>query len=388
LRLSIEGNGFFTHGSSSRVVPDLTQLDTFDFVAFRRALLRWYRVHGRTLPWREMPDPYRVWISEIMLQQTTVTAVIPYFEKFLARFPTLIALARSDEHEVLRLWEGLGYYSRARNIHRCAQVVVAEHAGNFPNDLEQLQALPGIGRYTAGAIASLAFNLPAPILEANTIRTHARLLAFQGDPRSPAGQQLLWGFAERVVSPKQSGAINHALMDLGATVCRPEPLCDRCPVLKNCRAYAAGAQREIPTAARRPVITAVTEYAVAVRRQEPLGGKSTALYLLMKRPAGERWAGLWDFIRFPAIDGEAATADWLSGEVLRRVGVNVDIEDRLPDIRHSVTRYKITLECHRALYLSETPTGTTTWVSADNMPDYPLSKPARNLAERLRNSLY
>lgn len=353
--------------------PDL---ETFDFPQFRRALLRWYAAHGRALPWRESPEPYRVWISEIMLQQTTVTAVVPYFERFLERFPTLTTLAEADEQDVLRLWEGLGYYSRARNIHRCAQVIVADHAGQFPCDLDELQALPGIGRYTAGAIASMAFNLPAPILEANTLRTHSRLVGYEGDPRSSAGQELLWDFAERVLPRKNAGAVNHALMDLGATICRPEPECEHCPVRQCCRARAEGRQGEIPMLAKRPAVTAVTEFAVAVVKSEK--------YLLVKRPAGERWAGLWDFVRFPVVEDEATTTQWLTEQVLRRAGLRVELQDRLPDIRHSVTRFRIKLECHRAKHLSGQPSGESAWVSPAEMSAYPLSKPARKLADRLR----
>src|SRR5580704_2948280 len=171
----------------------------FDTRRFRRALAAWYGRHARPLPWRNTNDPYRIWISEIMLQQTTVVAVVPYFERFLKRFPTLALLAAAKEEEVLRLWEGLGYYSRARNIHKTARRIVSEHDGGFPDSVEALRELPGIGRYTAGAIASFAFQRPAPILEANTLRLYSRLLGFRGDPRSAAGQKLLWDFATQIV---------------------------------------------------------------------------------------------------------------------------------------------------------------------------------------------
>ena len=166
-----------------------------------------------------------------MLQQTTVAAVVPYYERFLARFPTVQALARAREHDVLRLWEGLGYYSRARNLRRAAQQIVSEWEGAIPQELEDLVGLPGIGRYTAGAIASLAYDRPAPIVEANTLRVYARLLAFRGDVHSTSGRNVIWSFAERAVPRRSAGAFNQALMDLGAMICTPvTPACDLCPV--------------------------------------------------------------------------------------------------------------------------------------------------------------
>jgi len=203
---------------------------------FRRRLRQWHRRHGRDLPWRapsperatgsanqagghdSAPDPYRVWVSEIMLQQTTVAAVKPYFERFLDAFPTLGDLARAPEQEVLRQWEGLGYYRRARSLHRAAQLVLERHDGELPRDLTALQALPGIGRYTSGAIASFAFGQAAPILEANTLRLYARLLELDLDPRSADGQKWLWAFAEQLTPTRAPGDFNQALIELGATV--------------------------------------------------------------------------------------------------------------------------------------------------------------------------
>ena len=179
------------------------QWDARSLAQFRRGLIAWYPRNARPLPWRKSADPYRIWISEIMLQQTTVAAVVPYFERFLARFPTLAALAQANEQDVLRLWEGLGYYSRARNIHKTARVIVRELGGLFPDEVARLAELPGIGRYTAGAIASFAFDRRAPIVEANTLRLYCRLLGFRGDPRSAAGQKLLWEFAGLIL-PRES----------------------------------------------------------------------------------------------------------------------------------------------------------------------------------------
>ncbi len=178
-----------------------------DIRKFQSAALKWYDRNGRKLPWRSTADPYRIWLSEIMLQQTTVAAVVPYFERFLAAFPSVNDLAAADVDRVLRLWEGLGYYSRARNLHKAAQQICERHAGSFPADVESLNALPGVGRYTAGAIASFAFNLPAPIVEANTERLYARILGLPVDVKSSAGQKSLWSFASRIV-PKTGQVIS------------------------------------------------------------------------------------------------------------------------------------------------------------------------------------
>src|SRR5579872_2288936 len=311
-------------------------LSEFDVRKFRRSLIAWYRRHARPLPWRNINDPYRIWISEIMLQQTTVAAVVPYFERFLQRFPTLASLAAAQEGDVLRLWEGLGYYSRARNIHKTAQRIVGKHGGVFPNSVEALRELPGIGRYTAGAIVSFAFQRPAPIVEANTLRLYSRLMDFRGDPRSAAGQKLLWDFAAQIVPRTRPDQFNQALMELGATLCSPdEPDCPRCPVRTCCAALANGSQREIPVRAVRAAPTAVTEIAVAIQRD--------TRYLLLKRPAGERWAGLWDFVRFAwTTDGRISPAR-LAGAVRSQTGLSVAMGDAVTEIRHSVTRFRITL---------------------------------------------
>src|SRR3990172_6150877 len=273
-------------GGNMDVVPE-----DIEYARIRRNAVAWYARHARDLPWRRTTDPYRIWISEIMLQQTTVKAVVGYYERFLREFPTVEALAAAPEESVLRQWEGLGYYTRARNLHRAAGVVVRELSGRFPQEVDELLRLPGIGRYTAGAVASFAFDRPAPIVEANTQRLYSRLLGYAGDLRSSTGQRVLWQFAERLVPHKSPGRFNQALMELGATVCAPvDPQCDRCPMRRDCAALRHGRQNEIPLAHRRPEPTDVTEAAVAVRSQDA--------FLLLQRPAGQRWAGLWDFPRF------------------------------------------------------------------------------------------
>ncbi len=378
-------------------------LDASLFTAFRRQLIRWYERHARDLPWRRTTDPYRVWISEIMLQQTTVVAVVPYFERFLARFPSVNDLAAADENDVLRLWEGLGYYSRARNLSKAAQVIVLEHDGVFPSEVDALQKLPGIGRYTAGAIASFAFDRRAPIVEANTLRLYCRLLGYAGDPRSKDGQAQLWSFAEAILPKTQPGRMNLALMELGATVCSPkEPNCDHCPVHAYCRAFVEGTQAAIPQRATRPTITDVVEVSVAVRR----GRK----YLLRRRPPEERWAGLWDFVRFalprrmgtPARlavdrnskeatkDGQECPSSDIVAAVRDHTSLKIELGPQLAELKHGVTRYRITLKCFTAEAVSgELRTDAEwQWVSSKDFGDYPLSVTGRKFAKLLVESLF
>jgi A/G-specific adenine glycosylase len=354
-------------------------LPQFDLRRFRRALTAWYVRHARPLPWRNTRDPYRIWISEIMLQQTTVAAVVPYFERFLRRFPTLAILAAARESEVLRRWEGLGYYSRARNIHKTARQIVGENGGVFPDDVAALRDLPGIGRYTAGAIASFAFERAAPILEANTLRLYSRLLGFRGDPRSAAGQKLLWEFAEQIVPRKRPGRFNQALMELGATLCSAEnPDCLRCPVRTLCTASMNGWQHEIPVRALRTAPTPVTEVAVAIQR-----GKR---YLLLKRPAGERWAGLWDFVRFAWMADGSMSTTVLARAVRNETGLAVTIGKALAQFRHSVTRFRITLCCYKAEWAAGELSGSNRefrWVTPAQLSRFPLSVTGRQLARLL-----
>src|SRR5262249_34111203 len=204
----------------------------------RRRLLTWYATHRRDLPWRRSRDPYLVWISEIMLQQTQVATVRDYFERFMRTYPDVESLAAADETDVLRLWEGLGYYRRARQLHAAAKKVVAEFGDEFPSNPDALQKLPGIGRYTAGAIASIAFDRRAAILEANTIRLLSRLIAYRGNPHSQVGQRPLWRVAEEILPQARVAEFNQALMEVGSLICTPsEPKCPECPLSVVCAAH-------------------------------------------------------------------------------------------------------------------------------------------------------
>ena len=346
---------------------------------FRRRLLAWYRRNARDLEWRKSRDPYRIWVSEIMLQQTQVATVAEYFPRFLAAFPTIAALAAAPEEQVLRLWEGLGYYRRARQLHRAAGVVMREHGGRFPRELEGVLALPGIGRYTAGAITSIAFDAPSPILEANTIRLFSRLLAYRGDPQQSAGQKLLWKFAEEVMPQRVTGIFNQALMELGSLVCTPRaPNCRQCPAMSLCPTYAKGLQEQVPLAKQKPNIENVREAAVVVRRRKQI--------LLMRRGEGGRWAGLWDFPRFALTGGADESSDREVTDKLKELtGVVARPRRLLTTLKHGVTRFRITLDCHMADYVSAArrppAEAELRWIEPADFEQYPLSVTGRKLSQ-------
>jgi A/G-specific adenine glycosylase len=260
----------------------------FDPAAVAPRLIAWYGRHGRDLPWRHTRDPYRIWLSEIMLQQTTVAAAIPYYQRFLTVFPNVATLAAAPLEQVIELWAGLGYYSRARNLHRAAKIVVDEFGGRFPATVEELTALPGIGRSTAGAIVSISFDRPAPILDGNVRRVLVRLFAFAGDPRSPTAERSLWGRAEALTSRARPHDYAQAIMDLGATVCTPrDPACSACPLSDLCQACRQGVQQRLPAARPRK--------SVPVRRQVALLVECNGCCLVRPRPAAGFLGGMWEF---------------------------------------------------------------------------------------------
>lgn len=366
-------------GEDADSLPDPTWLR-----ALRRRLLAWFASNARDLPWRRARDPYRIWLSEIMLQQTQVATVKSYFDRFVEALPTIEALAAADEQQVLRLWEGLGYYRRARQLHQAARLLVAEHNGCFPRDPQIVRRLPGIGRYTAGAILSIAFDAREPILEANTTRLWARLLAYRGDPTSAAGSRVLWEAAEAVLPRAGSGTLNQALMELGSMVCTPkDPRCDACPVAVLCRARAAGLQAEIPVARPKRPSEARREAAVLVHRRGRL--------LLIRQPDGQRWAGLWDFPRFEIYSHRPAEIHReLAEGVMRLTGIAVQLRGHRTTLRHGVTRFRITLLCYDAEYVagpgqrSDLP--TMRWLRPADLESYPLSTTGRKLLNLTKRS--
>jgi A/G-specific adenine glycosylase len=346
-------------------------------------LLAWFRRSARDLPWRRTRDLYAIWVSEIMLQQTQVATVIPYFERFLRRFPNVEALASASEHDVFKLWEGLGYYRRARQLHAAAKTILSEFEGRFPTTIDAVLSLAGIGRYTAGAILSIGLDQRLPILEANTIRVLSRLTGYRGDPRSTAGQQYLWTAAEAILPRRECGAFNQGLMELGSEICTPRsPQCERCPVRSLCVAHERRLVHRIPQPAKKTKYEAVTEIAVVVRRGQQI--------LLRQCQPGERWAGLWDVPRFGAPaeeDGNLAT--YIASQTRELLGIRVRAAQKITILKHGVTRFRITLHCYEALAAtsrentSRSRAGDVRWVKVNELGDYPLSVTGRKIAQLL-----
>jgi len=312
----------------------------------RRDLSSWYARAKRDLPWRKNSTPYRVWVSEIMLQQTTVAAVTPKYEAFLRRFPTLASLAASGEDEVLKHWAGLGYYSRARNLRRAALSVVADHGGEFPSGFDDVLALPGIGRYTAGAVLSIAFRKPFPLVDGNVIRVFSRLFGLKGRAKDPAFAAKMWPIAERLVPKANPGDWNQALMELGATICTPDsPSCGACPVAKHCVAFEKGLQDKLP----------VPEIA-----RKPVPVKWTCLWiekdgkvLLWRRSEKERLLkNLWGL-------PEAGRVDAKPGLLITKTS-------------HSITHHALTVELREG-ELTAAPPSEAKWVARREIRDYLVS---------------
>ena len=313
-------------------------------------LLAWYRrVHAdREMPWRETHDPYAIWLSEIMLQQTQVETVKPYYRRFLEKFPTVATLAAASTDEVLALWSGLGYYRRAKHLHRAAQQIVAEHGGNLPDDAEKLRALPGIGRYTAGAIASIAFDLPEPVVDGNVMRVLARVMGYEQDIAVPKNQWFFWETAAGILSRapgRKYGAINQALMELGATVCVPapaRPACLLCPLRDVCRANREGRQMELPVKSRREKTPVVRGVAVVVLR-------SRKEVLMMRRSPGGLWEGMWEF---PVLPGgntkrETRNATDMAARIEEKLGVKVSRIESSGRVTHQLTHRTMIYEVVR-----------------------------------------
>jgi A/G-specific adenine glycosylase len=313
-----------------------------------------------------------------MLQQTQVATVGEYFDRFVRTFPNVQSLAAADETDVLRLWEGLGYYRRARQLHAAAKKVVNEYDGKFPDQTDELQQLPGIGRYTAGAIASIAFDRRAAILEANTIRLLSRLIALRGNPHSQAGQRPLWRVAEEILPQKRIAEFNQALMELGSLICIPsEPKCHACPLTTVCAAHAAGLQNEIPIAKPRKIYTSLREAAVIVRKNGSV--------LVRQCGADERWAGLWDFPRFAVeAEGPLFAQNEIASKVASQTGIKCTPGGLLKTMKHGVTRYRITLDCYQATYVSgrvrRAKSASVRWLPLDDLPSLPLSTTGRKIA--------
>lgn len=361
-----------------------TPLTLPDRLEQARQLIGWFRKNARDLPWRRTRDPYAIWVSEIMLQQTQVATVIPYWERWLAEFPNPAALAAAPESRVLKLWEGLGYYSRARNLQSAAQIVVREHGGALPATRAGLLALPGIGPYTAGAIASIAFDQPAALLDGNVIRVLTRREAWAGDPKGKELNARLWAEAGHWVAaaaslpeprggkaPRNCSALNQALMELGATVCSPsQPNCGACPWRDSCRARAGNRVADFPETAARPAVEA-RRFATALVQHR-------GRWLMRQRPEAGVNAGYWEFPNLEIASGGdplSVLAGWLGippGE-FRPAG----------QLRHAITRYRLTQHLFRADVPRAVALEKSRWVSGAELTELPLTGPHRRLARTL-----
>ncbi len=323
-----------TSSAAGRARKLAEQVDEKRIVAIRSRLLRWFRKHQRDLPWRRKLNPYAVWVSEVMLQQTQVAKVVDCFDRFLSRFPTVEDLAAASLQEVLRVWEGLGYYRRAIHLWQAAQIIRNQFGGQIPQELDRLQALPGVGRYTAGAILSIGFGKPAPILEANSRRVLSRMFAqLVSSDRSQESQ--LWDLAGRLVCPRHPGDFNQALMELGSLVCLPaRPRCGLCPVRGLCD-FAGGRCPPLPTSCKsRPI-----EHQSVVVLAATCDGK----VLLGRHGPGERWALLWDFPRFE-LEGPCDPVAEAERKITGLFPCDIATGQKLGVVKHAVTRFRIRAE--------------------------------------------
>jgi len=340
---------------------------------FAARVIAWQRVHGRhDLPWQRTRDPYRIWLSEIMLQQTQVSAVIPYYERFLAAFPDVESLARAPIDAVLALWSGLGYYRRAHHLHAAAQAVVADHGGAFPRDAATLATLPGVGRSTAAAIAALAFGASAAILDGNVKRVLARHRGVAGWPGAPKVEAVLWDIATAALPARDVDTYTQGLMDLGATLCtRASPRCDACPVVTDCVARRDGRIAELPEARPRKALPQRAVRVLLIER----GGE----ILFEKRPDVGIWGGLWSLPEC-ALDDEVEAALW------QRFGARVELGEALPPIAHGFTHFSLTLHPQR-ISARHWPTRAeapgTLWLAPDDAEHAALPAPIRKLLRSL-----
>jgi A/G-specific adenine glycosylase len=344
-------------------------------LSFSRQVLAWYDRHGRkTLPWKHPRDPYRIWVSEIMLQQTQVTTVIPYFNRFIARFPGIKALARADLDEVLHLWTGLGYYARARNLHKAARHIVREHRGVFPRAFEAVTDLPGIGRSTAGAILTLAFGQRHPILDGNVKRVLARYHAIETPLNKRETEDRLWQLAEKHTPRKRLADYTQAIMDLGATVCtRTKPQCTTCPLRAACHACRLGTPQSYPVRAASRKTPVKATHMIMIRDQR-------GRVLLQRRPPAGLWGGLWGFPE--CVNGSAR--QWCR----KQLGLNIQTDAPWPVLRHSFSHFHLDITPIPAQVVGGTDrameNAETVWYNVRRPDQRGFSAPVKHLLEQLR----
>ena len=341
----------------------------------RRALLAWYRRSARDLPWRRTRDPYRIWLSEILLQQTRVETALPYYERFIEAFRTVARLAAAPLNRVLMVWAGLGYYRRARNLHRAARVITHERGGRFPRTAAEWTELPGVGRYTAGAVASITASEPVAAVDGNAKRVLARLFSIRMSIDDAATQADLWRLAEALLSRTAPGDSNQALMELGARICTPRrPRCSECPVRRHCAGYAAGEQEHLPLRGRKRMVPQVEAVAAAIQHR--------GRYLVVQRPPVGLLAGYWTLPGGEIEDGDSP-ADALPAIVRSSLGLEIAVGCLLGTVQHVFSHRRLTVYVHACSWLHDgghaRRNGAVRWLSVLDLPSLPLAAIDRKL---------
>jgi A/G-specific adenine glycosylase len=347
----------------------------------RSRLLAWYRHNRRNLPWRGETSPYRIWISEVMLQQTQVTTVIPYYRRFLERFPTLVDLAAAPLTDVLKAWEGLGYYARARNLHQAAHEIVERYGGQLPERYAELRALPGFGEYIAGAVAAIAFGKPVPAVDGNVKRVLARLFALQGDVQRGATARQLKEIAAALVAPDAPGDWTQALMELGATICLPQtPQCLLCPLNDLCQARLLGLERSLPIKAAKKPLPHYNVTAAVINHNGHV--------LIAQRPPEGLLGGLWEFPGGKQEAGETL-AECLRREIKEELDLEIEVGQLVTTVKHGYTHFKITLHAFCCRLLKGQPRALAVadwrWVTLAELDAFPFPRTDLKIIETLRN---
>jgi len=345
-------------------------MNTADIKLLRRQLTKWYRANHRDLPWRRSNTPYDIWVSEVMLQQTQVKTVLNYYRRFLTKFPNIKRLAAADLQAVLKVWEGMGYYARARNLHRAAKVVVQDHRGRIPDKWETFNNLPGVGDYIAAAVLSIAFNQPHAVVDGNVKRVLARLHKIQAPVNQPSSYSQFKKAAGKLLDPRQPGIFNQAMMELGALICKPRnPLCNACPLNHLCRAYKT---RQVANFPKRQKLKPTPQYRIAVG----VVFKNDRVLITRRKTEG-LLGGLWEFPGGKIKDDESAQAACIR-EIKEEVNLSVHIDRHLTKVKHAYTHFKIVMEVFCCNYVSgrvylRGPVAFR-WIRLNEYKNYPFPK--------------
>lgn len=354
-----------------------------------RALLAWYHENKRDLPWRRTSDPYQIWVSEVMLQQTRVETVIPYWMRFMERFPTVEALAVAPEEEVLKYWEGLGYYSRARNLQAAVREVQERYGGRVPDTLAEISSLSGVGPYTAGAVLSIAYNVPLPAVDGNVFRVLSRLFLIEEDVAKPAARKKFESLAEFLIPPGEASDFNQSLMEFGATICIPKhPRCPSCPLQTLCKAYAEGMQEDLPIKAKKKPPRPLDILTGIVRSGYAGLDRNGERVLIVRRPPEGLLAGLWEFPSFEATPGKAPVED-LQDSLRQQFAMTIQVEQHFANVQHTFSHLHWNLQAY-SCRLSDTLDVTDKegdyrrWVTIWQLENFPMPAAHQKLAKLLQ----